>query len=101
MNKLRYLIIVIVIAIISYFGWMVTKSKPLDHIPEKAKLVIVCKYKEFRIRIWGGCYESKWLLQDKQTFSQYGARGREWNKIWYWWKIKQKYYAKTWLNNKK
>ena len=46
MNKLRYLVIIILVAIISYFSWMVTKSKPLDHIPEKAKLVIACRYDE-------------------------------------------------------
>jgi hypothetical protein len=39
MLKLRYLIIILIIALISFFSWMSSRSKPLDHIPEKAKLV--------------------------------------------------------------
>ncbi len=39
MIRLRFLFIVLIIILISYFSWMATKSKPLDHIPEKAKLV--------------------------------------------------------------
>jgi len=43
MLKIRYLIIILIIALISYFTWMSTRSKPLDHIPEKAKLVYLVK----------------------------------------------------------
>lgn len=39
MIRLRFLLIILIIILISYFSWIVTKSKPLDHIPEKAKLV--------------------------------------------------------------
>ncbi|SHJ12324.1 hypothetical protein SAMN02745176_02488 [Lutispora thermophila DSM 19022] len=39
MFKLHYLIIILVVVLITYFSWATTKSKSLDHIPEKAKLV--------------------------------------------------------------
>ena len=40
MAKLRYLIIIIIIAMVAYLSWAMSKTKPLDHIPEKAKLVM-------------------------------------------------------------
>lgn len=43
MFKIHYLIIILIIALITYFSWVTTKSKPLDHIPEKAKLVYIAE----------------------------------------------------------
>lgn len=42
MRRYWHVILLVLIIMLVYFSWILNKSKSLDHVPEKANLVLNC-----------------------------------------------------------